>query len=91
MSYSRWSNSNWYAFHNCSSGKTKDEQVLSLWYAGAERLVDLYYEELVDITPNLLKQCYDVDIPKKDIVEAISLIKIFIEDMDSDFEYVEEE
>ena len=47
MSYSRWSNSNWYSFYNCMSGETKDSQLLSLWYAGSDNLVDLTYDELV--------------------------------------------
>lgn len=87
MAYTRWSNSNWYSFHNCSSGETKNEQVLSLWYVGAERLVDLYYEELVDMKPRILKLCYDVDISKQDIDEAMEIIKLFIDDMDREFEY----
>lgn len=87
MAYTRWSNSNWYSFHNCMSGKTKDEQVLSLWIAGGERLVDLYYEELVDMTPSLLKQFYDVEIHEKDIHEAMEIIKRFIDDMDEEFQY----
>ena len=89
MSYSRWSSSNWYAFHNTSSGQTKDNQVLSLWYAGSGQLPDFYYIELVDMTPSLLKKFYDIEISKKDLTEAMQLIKQFIDDMDTDFEYEE--
>jgi hypothetical protein len=87
MAYTRWSDSNWYSFHNCSSGEAKNEQVLSLWYVGAERLVDLYYEELVEMTPSLLKQFYDTDILKEDIHEAMEIINWFIDDMDKEFQY----
>jgi hypothetical protein len=87
MAYTRWSDSNWYSFHNCSSGEAKNEQVLSLWYVGAERLVDLYYEELVEMTPSLLKQFYDTDISKEDIHEAMEIINWFIDDMDKEFQY----
>ena len=31
MSYSRWSSSDWYIFWNADSGKTKEEQKLSVW------------------------------------------------------------
>jgi hypothetical protein len=87
MAYSRWSNSNWYSFHNTSSGESKNEQILSLWYAGSERLNDFYYEELVDMKVGLLKKCYDTEISKKDLAEAMGIIQTFITDMNSDFEY----
>jgi hypothetical protein len=87
MSYSRWSNSNWYSFWNTSSGETKDSQVLSLWYVCEDKLVDLTYDELVDIKPSLLRKCYDSEISKKDLAEAMLIINWFIDDVDSDFEY----
>lgn len=87
MAYTQWSNSNWYSFHNNSSGESKNEQILSLWYAGSERLNDFYYEELVDMKPSLLKKCYNIEISKKDLAEAMEIIEMFIEDIDGDFEY----
>ena len=37
MSYSRWSCSNWYAFHNTYSGEDKDSQLLSLWHVSENK------------------------------------------------------
>jgi len=89
MSYSRWSNSNWYSFWNTSSGETKESQVLSLWYCGSDELRDYQYSELLEITPNLLKSEYDVKIKKSEIFEALGYIHQFIEDVDKEFDVPE--
>jgi hypothetical protein len=86
MSYSRWSNSNWYSFWNTNSGETKESQVLSLWYCGADELRDYQYSELLEITPKLLKSEYDVEIKKSEIFEALRYIHQFIEDVDEQFD-----
>jgi hypothetical protein len=49
MSYSRWSCSDWYAFHTTESGETKETQKLALWYAGADENPIYTYEELKTI------------------------------------------
>lgn len=36
MSYSRWSDSNWYTFWYSDSGPKRIEQELACWYAGTE-------------------------------------------------------
>lgn len=48
MSYSRWSYTNWYTFWNVGGGDTKDEQMLSVWYAGASNLLDLTFGQFGD-------------------------------------------
>lgn len=87
MSYSRWSNSNWYSFHNCMGGETKESQILSLWYAGSDKLVDISYDELIEIkSPKELAFYYDIEIPLEDLIEAMEYIQWFIEDVDEDFD-----
>lgn len=87
MSYSRWSNSNWYAFHNCSSGEEKEDQILSLWYCGSEKLVNLPYDELIEIkSPKELAFYYDVPISIDDLIEAMQYVNMFLEDIEEDFD-----
>lgn len=89
MSYSRWSNSGWYTFRNASSGKTKDEQVLSLWY-NIDNMRDMTYEELKDLVdsqrPTALDMIlwkYDCTVPEAE--EAVGYIKKFIQDVEEEF------
>lgn len=87
MSYSRWSNSNWYSFYNCMSGETKDSQLLSLWYAGSDNLVDLTYDQLIEIkSPKELAFYYEDFVPLEDLVEAMEYIQWFIDDVDGEFD-----
>lgn len=48
MSYSRWGATNWYIYHSASSGETKDEQVLAIWYVGDDELPHYSYTQLRD-------------------------------------------
>ena len=69
------------------SGETKDSQLLSLWYAGSENLVDLTYDILVEIkSPKELAFYYDDSIPLEDLIEAMEYIQWFIEDVDGEFD-----
>ena len=84
MSYSRWSYSVWYTFWNsASSGKSKDEQVLSLWYS-LEKTIDWAYSDLVDITAEDIQRRYECDI--EDAQEAMTYINEFIKAVDEEFE-----
>ena len=86
MSYSRWSYSVWYTFWNsASSGKSKDEQVLSLWYS-LEKTIDWAYSDLVDITAEDIQRRYECDI--EDAQEAMTYIDRFIKAVDNEFEDV---
>lgn len=75
MSYTRWSDSNWYSFYNAIGVDSKlEEQVLSLWHTSETR--SFTYEELLSIGKKKLKSIY----PKADnddILEAISIIERF--------------
>jgi len=87
MSYSRWSNSKWYSFWNVSSGKTKDEQVLSLWY-NIDNIRDLTYEELKELVEDKsihdsILWKYDCTVPEAE--EAVGYIKEFIRDVEEEF------
>ena len=86
MSYSRWSNSNWYSFYNNHSGETPETQVLSLWYVYEAKLIDFSYQELKQITNTKdLASYYVADISEEDLTEAMEYIKWFIEDVETDF------
>lgn len=47
MSYSRWSNSSWYTFWYANGAKTKDDQVLAVWFAGTEECPVFRYDVLL--------------------------------------------
>ena len=85
MSYSRWSCSDWYAFHTTESGDTKETQKLSLWYAGAIENPTYTYQQLQTITPEIIREDSGVEINDSDMEEAFSIIKQFIFDVDDEF------
>jgi len=86
VSYSRWSYSVWYTFWNsASSGESKDEQVLSLWYS-LEKTIDWAYSDLVDVTAEDIQRRYKCDI--EDAQEAMTYIDRFIKAVDNEFEDV---
>ena len=87
MSYSRWSYSVWYTFWNsASSGKSKDDQVLSLWYS-MDKTIDWAYSELLDVTVNDVQRRYNCEI--EDAEEAMTYINEFIKDVNKEYESVE--
>ena len=85
MSYSRWSCSDWYAFHTTESGETKETQKLALWYAGADDNPIYTYEELKTITPDIIRERCDMEISESNMEEALYIIKQFIIDVDDEF------
>ena len=86
MSYSRWSYSTWYSFWNdAGSGKSKDEQVLSLWYS-LEKIIDWAYLDLVDITAEDIQRRYECEI--EDAQEAMDYVNRFIKAVNNEFEEV---
>ena len=86
MSYSRWSYSVWYTFWNsASSGESKDEQVLSLWYS-LEKTIDWAYSDLVNITAEDIQRRYECEI--EDAQEAMDYVNRFIKAVDNEFEDV---
>ena len=86
MSYSRWSFSVWYSFWNgSSSGKEKNDQVLSLWYS-MDKTVDWTYTDLLDVTAEDIQRRYNCEI--EDAEEAMTYINRFIKDVDLEFESV---
>lgn len=86
MSYSRWSFSVWYSFWNsASSGKSKDEQVFSLWYS-MDKTIDWVYADLIDITAEDIQRRYNCEI--EDAEEGMDYVKRFIEDVNKEFESV---
>jgi len=86
MSYSRWSFSVWYSFWNsASSGKSKDEQVLSLWFS-MDKTIDWPYPELLDVTAEDIQRRYGCEI--EDAEEAMTYINEFIKAVDEEYESV---
>jgi len=86
MSYSRWSFSVWYSFWNsASSGKKKNDQVLSLWYS-MDKTIDWTYPELLNVTAEDVQRRYDCEI--EDAEEAMTYINEFIKDVNKEFESV---
>ena len=49
MSYLRWLHSNWYVFWESSNALKADDELLAIWYAGAEKLPSLTFKELKGI------------------------------------------
>ena len=87
MSYSRWSFSVWYSFWNASSsGKKKNNQVLSLWYS-MDKTIDWVYTDLLDVTAKDIQRRYSCEI--EDAEEAMIYINEFIKDVDKEYESVE--
>ena len=87
MSYSRWNHSIWYTFWNsASSGKSKDDQVLSLWYS-MDKTIDWAYSELLDVTVDDVQKRYNCEI--EDAEEAMTYINEFIKDVNKEYESVE--
>lgn len=79
MSYSRWSNSSWYAFYNVNGA-------LSLWYS-MDKTIDWEYDSVVD--------CLALDAPERNLciieiyacseaeaIEAAEYMERFVEDYD---------
>ena len=86
MSYSRWGYSVWYTFWNsASSGKSKDEQVLSLWFS-MDKTIDWEYTDLLDVTAKDIQRRYNCEI--EDAEEAMDYVNKFIKDVDKEYESV---
>ena len=86
MSYSRWGYSVWYTFWNgAGSGKSKDEQVLSLWYS-MDKTIDWMYSDLLNVAVEDIQRRYGCDI--EDAQEAMTYINRFIKDVDMEFKEV---
>jgi hypothetical protein len=79
MSYSRWSNSSWYAFYNVNGA-------LSLWYS-MDKTIDWEYDSVVD--------CLALDAPERNLciieiyacseaeaIEAAGYMERYVEDYD---------
>jgi hypothetical protein len=69
MSYSRWSNSCWYAFYNVNG-------CLSLWY-DLDHTIDLTHEECEIIDKDKLIEIYGCS--PKEATEALEYVAIFLE------------
>lgn len=86
MSYSRWSFSVWYSFWNgANSGKSKEEQVLSLWYS-MDKTIDWVYSDLLNVTAGDIQKRYRCEI--EDAQEAMDYVNRFIKDVDMEFKEV---
>lgn len=90
MSYSRWTNSNWYSYWSTASGKTKNEQILYLGHVSVcDTNSEYSYLELLDMTPSLLNVMFDRKLSRHDIDEAMDIIKLFLEEVEEEFIYDE--
>lgn len=87
MSYSRWSNSNWYSFwSSLSPTKDKNDQLLSLWYVGNDNTPNFSYKLLKNMDPiTQLQGYYKSQLSLDDIEEARKIIEMFIDDVDEDY------
>lgn len=74
MSYSRWSNSNWYSFYNTN-------EKFSLWHVNGIQL-DISYDDCKKMTS--LKIMNDFNCKKLEASEAILYINNFISDYEDD-------
>jgi hypothetical protein len=77
MSYARWSNSNWYAFDNCSG-------LFSLWHCELGDTPNFCYEGLRDHrdsgTLESLLQASFPGVGYDDVQEAINIIGLALEE-----------
>lgn len=70
MSYSRWSNSCWYAFYNVNG-------CLSLWY-DLDHTIDLTYEECKTMTADNLIKIYNCS--PQEATEALEYVGFFVDE-----------
>ena len=82
MSYSRWSNSNWYCFWRDTECDTKENEVLALWLS-IDKTLEFTYQELKNFTAETIIETYDVSQELAD--EAMGYIKWFLEDVDKEY------
>ena len=83
MSYSRWSNSNWYSFWSTSSAAGRDNQVLCLWYSMDPRDIrDFTYKDLQTMTAEKIMEMYACS--SSDAEEAMDYVRQFISDVNFD-------
>jgi hypothetical protein len=83
MSYSRWSDSNWYSFYNASRDDSKkEEQALSLWHVSESKTFT--YKELLSFGEGKLMSLYP-EATDDDIQEALGFIERFISEVNTDF------
>ena len=76
MSYSRWSDSKWYAFWQSSNSENLDSQTLSLWHCDEEQTPNWSYAELREVDRAWLCSRYP-GASDDDIREAMGIINIF--------------
>lgn len=79
--------SDWYIFHNCSSGDNLDDQVLSIWSCKVSGTADYEYSDLKDIQssgdwPRISGYSLSCDENKKFMVECV---EAFLEDCEEDY------
>lgn len=84
MAYTRWSNSDWYSFWRSDSDPSKEGQVLALWYS-LDLCKDWTYSQLKDMSIEDITIEY-AGVPHDQIVEAMDIIKRFIDDVDFEFQ-----
>ena len=73
-------------WNGASTGKSKDEQVLSLWYS-MDKTIDWVYTDLLGVTAKDIQRCYNCEI--EDAEEAMTYINEFIKDLNKEYESVE--
>jgi len=83
VSYSRWSNSNWYTFWNSNSGETKENQILSLWHV-SDDCSDFTFDQLEQFNLSVMKTIFP-KISEEDLLEGLEYIDQFLGDVNDDF------
>lgn len=83
MAYTRWSSNAWYSFWRSDSPSAKEEQVLALWY-NIDDTKEWTYEELKRMSVEDITVEY-AGVPHNHIMDAMVIIKLFIEDVDQEF------
>lgn len=82
MSYSRWSDSHWYTYYDCSSGYTKDTQRFNIC-----SVITYTYKELKEDIHKCLKEVSEIENlggdSKKILDELREYMEEFIDDVDN--------
>lgn len=88
MSYSRWSGADWYIYWDCSSGDTRDTQLLAIWHVSDAKHPLYSYKELKNDREKVWKDIASRTIPTERGVFD-SCIDYFIKDVENDNEIIE--
>lgn len=88
MSYSRWSSGDWYIYWDCSSGDTRDTQLLAIWHVSDGKHPLYSYKELKNNREKVWQDIASRTTPT-DRISFDECIDDFLRDVENDDELLE--